>query len=164
MQFLVRCLHQKVSIFYSAAGLQSECKFSYLGNYYFLQLFKLLCFLRWARLAILASKDKCKSLQSYYCSDFTDLENFRCFWDDCVWLLERLTDFLIKSKSLVLNSYLLERAVFSKGYRKAGERNSAYFFCMQESFCLESGEERIAASEGLTCDAQKNLCKINHTV
>lgn len=89
---------QEISTFYSAAGLQNECEFSYLENSYFLQLFKLLCFLRWIRMAILVSKDKCKSLQLYYCSYLTDLEKFRSFWGDCVWLLEGLTDFLIKSK------------------------------------------------------------------
>lgn len=89
---------QEISTFFSAAGLQSQCKFSYLGNFYFLQLFKLLCFLRWIRMAILVSKDKCKSLESYYCADFTDLENFRSFGGDCVWSLEGLIDILMKSK------------------------------------------------------------------
>lgn len=36
-------------------------------------------------MAILVSKDKCKYLQSYYSSDFKDLEKFRSFWGDCVF-------------------------------------------------------------------------------
>lgn len=45
---------------------------------------------------------------------------------------------------------------------KLEKETAQIFFCMQESFFLESGEERIAASEGLICDAEKNLRKINH--
>lgn len=44
---------------------------------------------------------------------------------------------------------------------KLEKETAEIFFCMQEPFFLESGEKRIAASEGLSCDTQ-NLCKINH--
>ena len=34
-------------------------------------------FLRWIKVAIFISKDKCKSLHTYYYSDFAELESFR---------------------------------------------------------------------------------------